>query len=907
MSDGHRRITNFGTEAGTGSAEAVILEAVGPAKRERRSLRYYRPLLRKKLASVQEASEPETGVLDDVTIVDAAVASFGESPLLEVVIGRDDRVRLKDDLISRAPWRQICALRIKSTTGKLYVGTGWFVGSGLLVTAGHCVYLHKEGGWPTSIDVLPQLHGTQSLLPMRATRFGSVTGWVEEQARDFDYGVIFLDDATVGDKLGNFEVQVWGDNELKDLNAKISGYPADRDRAQYQYFHERPIQKTTPSTIFYDIDTYGGQSGSPVWCDTEEDGIVAIGIHTTGSVAGNSATRITAPVMENLLHWLGAAAGNDAKRIHRISGTEPDDENRDERGAGAPPPPSMTNKVTSAIPTNLAHAIEVAAKHRAELMKIPGVMDVRGGYKFVGGRITGDAAVVIAVEHKDKNIPKSLAVPLRLVDVPTDIEVADPYLRLAALGGTESAGIERPRLLIEEIQFTESDAIPMKVIEEAVSIAYSPPTNASLDAVSGAMSITCHVSPDAGWATLRPFLSATKKSITLGMYDFTAPHIYQTVRSVLRDSKTLTWHQTLDPKEALPDPEDAESTKAGDLHEKSIINGLQRVAGTRFRSEFASIGSGGTFASAYHIKVAVRDHDDFWLSSGNWQSSNQPNIDFLAPDADLKLVARYNREWHVLVEGSAKLGKCFEAFLQHDLETAKTARVSEAVELPKPDLLLPVDELLELERTAKNIRTFEPKTFTFTKAKPVEVQPILTPDNYVEHVLGLLRNPPKQKLYFQNQSLSPIAIPTPQFEEMVSLLADYSNDKKLDVRLIFRNIGPIRKKLESLQAAGFNMKRVRVQAGCHTKGIIVDTKTILLGSHNFTNQGVQFNRDASLLIKDKRIAAYYEEVFLHDWEQLAKPTIREEATPIPVVGMEVADLARSTNAVRVPWSFYEED
>ena len=57
---------------------------------------------------------------------------------------------------------------------------------------------------------------------------------------------------------------------------------------------------------------------------------------------------------------------------------------------------------------------------------------------------------------------------------------------------------------------------------------------------------------------------------------------------------------------------------------------MKRVATERFRSEFASIGSGGTFASAYHIKVAVRDHAAFWLSSGNWQSSNQPAIDPLA-------------------------------------------------------------------------------------------------------------------------------------------------------------------------------------------------------------------------------------------------------------------------------------
>ena len=51
------------------------------------------------------------------------------------------------------------------------------------------------------------------------------------------------------------------------------------------------------------------------------------------------------------------------------------------------------------------------------------------------------------------------------------------------------------------------------------------------------------------------------------------------------------------------------------------------------------------------------------------------------------------------------------------------------------------------------------------------------------------------------------------------------------------------------------------------------SEVVLLGSHNFTNQGVQVNRDASLLIKHAGIAQYYERVFLHDWEVLSRDTI----------------------------------
>jgi phosphatidylserine/phosphatidylglycerophosphate/cardiolipin synthase-like enzyme len=104
------------------------------------------------------------------------------------------------------------------------------------------------------------------------------------------------------------------------------------------------------------------------------------------------------------------------------------------------------------------------------------------------------------------------------------------------------------------------------------------------------------------------------------------------------------------------------------------------------------------------------------------------------------------------------------------------------------------------------------------------------------------------------------------------------------------------------------MNRVRMQAGCHTKGIVIDSKTVLLGSHNCTNQGVTVNRDASLLINNEDIAQYYERVFVHDWERLSRETVREEAMPIPVgtAGAEAASLD-GVDVVRVPWSFIEED
>jgi phosphatidylserine/phosphatidylglycerophosphate/cardiolipin synthase-like enzyme len=82
--------------------------------------------------------------------------------------------------------------------------------------------------------------------------------------------------------------------------------------------------------------------------------------------------------------------------------------------------------------------------------------------------------------------------------------------------------------------------------------------------------------------------------------------------------------------------------------------------------------------------------------------------------------------------------------------------------------------------------------------------------------------------------------------------------------------------LERLKKFGLDTTNsIRTQLRCHTKGIIVDSDEVLLGSHNLTNAGSLFNRDASLLVRDPEVAAYFEEIFLFDWEFLARQQVDE--------------------------------
>lgn len=245
----------------------------------------------------EESSQQESAPID------AYFASFDEKQIdFENIIGTDDRTRINPT--TAYPWRAICALRIRSKTGKNYVGTGWLISPRTLITAGHCVYMQNEGGWVDSIEVIPGMNGTAR--PYNSgfgATFRSVTGWTKDGNRDFDYGAIILNgNYRPGDTVGYFGFATRSDDEIKSLTLNLSGYPADKGSADQQWFMARKPSAVSTRVITYDIDTFGGQSGSPVWF-MQNNSRYAIGIHTNGHNSGNSATRIVSDVYTNLSNW----------------------------------------------------------------------------------------------------------------------------------------------------------------------------------------------------------------------------------------------------------------------------------------------------------------------------------------------------------------------------------------------------------------------------------------------------------------------------------------------------------------------------------------------------------------------------------------------------------------------------
>jgi hypothetical protein len=514
----------------------------------------------------------------------------------------------------------------------------------------------------------------------------------------------------------------------------------------------------------------------------------------------------------------------------------------------------------------------------------PGILSVRPGYRLQNGWVTATPAIVVTVENSDALKPQDQP-PATIGGVPVDIRVATPlerlraskpglYARVAAAARPEASipAFDGEHSLVTEQPTAAADAEAAALrAPPKPQISYEPPAGVTLDAVTDDFTITCNASPDAGWTTLKSFFGGVEGRLTVGMYDFTSRHVLEAVQAAL-DGKDLTL--TLDHPAKNP---------SADQSDEDTLAALQTTLGDKLQFAWALVRSDPLAAqwiypTAYHIKVAVRDGTSFWLSSGNWNNSNQPDIDPWADPATAQSVARRSdRDWHVVVENKT-LSNVFEQFLLNDREVAARSESAQA-SLAGADgserqigTLAASDPGNLVESVARPFKQFfKPQTFQGR----MKVQPVLTPDNYWSSILPLIQST-RQSFYMQTQYMHPSdnAANDAHFMALIEAVRTLI-DQGRDVRLIlsqWQNAAW----LERLQGSGIDLSCVRIQVGVHNKGMIVDQKIVALGSHNWSAEGTLRNRDATLIIDNADIAAYFNQIFLHDWDNVA---VQQIVTP----------------------------
>jgi phosphatidylserine/phosphatidylglycerophosphate/cardiolipin synthase-like enzyme len=268
------------------------------------------------------------------------------------------------------------------------------------------------------------------------------------------------------------------------------------------------------------------------------------------------------------------------------------------------------------------------------------------------------------------------------------------------------------------------------------------------------------------------------------------------------------------------------------------------------------------FPSAYHIKVAVRDRTAFWLSSGNWNNSNQPDIDPVTVPADAQQARHGDRDWHVVIE-QPQLAGVFEDYIRNDLQIASGHNTPpEAAGKP----LMPPS--LGSSQTPPFSQFFPAATVTGT----IKITPLLTPDPgvYAGAISELIASA-TQTLYMQFQYIEPPKAGDPTAQPFIDLINAVIDRQAhgVDVKIIMRDVEKVGY-LEQLRTMGLDVvTRVKIQKNVHNKGIIVDGAAVLVSSQNWSADGTLHNRDAGVIIYHQEAAQYFQQVFLHDWEHLA--------------------------------------
>lgn len=529
--------------------------------------------------------------------------------------------------------------------------------------------------------------------------------------------------------------------------------------------------------------------------------------------------------------------------------------------------------------------------HRAELENIKGVVSVRPGYHFAGGSWTGAPAIVVSVFPNLLNGSRSSAlnIPKKIGDIFVDVVAAMPEEQLrfrqnAAAPGAEAVAlnpisseqIERWKRILDGDQADETADFAENFATEEALVPYTKPEDLTLDRTTVDKMI-CHVSPDSGWKLLSRFLAGVRERLTVAIYDFKATHIEEVLRRSVQDSDSrLSMIMHFD----------------GNESEELFARQLEDALEDKFDTVWASNKRNGLFKTSYHTKVAVRDGKAFWLSSGNWTRTSQPDVG--ANPAPGNLYTKGNREWNVIIEDKA-LAKTFEDYIRFDISQSQDLPEPEAFP-PLPDLLIPVERFTA---EAEDFSVTQPFVFQPETFEQVDVQPLLTPDNYIGEIINLIKSA-EEKLYLQFSYIySPSA--NNGFKQLIKAICDKIEDE-LDVRIIVSS-NQKREHTDELIAMGMDSVLRKQKSKLHNKGIMVDSKTVVVGSHNWSPAGTLQNRDASLIIYDAGVTRYYESIFLWDWENNtssigaapeAMPQIAEgETTP--------------TGMVRVAWREFYED
>lgn len=380
--------------------------------------------------------------------------------------------------------------------------------------------------------------------------------------------------------------------------------------------------------------------------------------------------------------------------------------------------------------------------------------------------------------------------------------------------------------------------------------------------VAGGEFIT-YSTPDSAFFVTKSLIEAAERTILIGIYDFTARHVRDlliaAVQRGVRVALMLDCNFSDNPSDTSP--------------EKTLFNRLND-AGVRCVRAPSCQGGRQRYFKVAHEKVIVID--DIWtlVQSGNYSNSSIPFNQ--SNGVNSPNFRTGNRDMGVAIK-SAEVAAFFSRVINDDirLELGDQDDVPESSQVGTvlPPLFEPTADAVQFDLFPSE---------TFTPAGPVEVLPVLTPDNYMDVVPGLLASATRS-IYIEQQYIRRINLNSnASIRRLVmSIRGAMQQNQNLDVRIIVappynendpQDRNQLRGELEALAGAGLaEGTHVRLLnkdhlTHCHNKLIIVDDEKVLISSQNWSEPAVTINREAGVIVVEPDIARYFTRIFKEDWE-----------------------------------------
>ena len=812
--------------------------------------------------------------------------------------------------------------------GSDYVGTGWFIGPDIVVTNRHVAsliarwdgrqFVFRRGVASRVIESSVSTAHEFDDIGLDPSRSFPVTGVLYIEP-DTGPDIAFLRVRRKPDASRPTHIEVSASDAGDNVPVLVLGYPArapksvipDQDRMRELFRGRYDVKRAAPGYTMsaknaatrHDCTTLGGNSGSVV---------LDVG---TGKALG--------------LHFAGLyQESNYAVRASVLSRYIREERWRQAPAIGVTFPEQSGAAVSAAVPSSLPApqpagttsngTVAILADGTAA-MTLPLTITVRLGLPPVGGAGPSHplATQHISVEQADALVsdfwrqrPDGV-VAARIGFEERSGEIGDqlfiaasvPADRLAATQATaakEFGGLAVQYFAADAAELLDS----MPMVEAIDRVAYDNGARQgpdfSFDTVEEQMVVRAHVGPEYSWNELDSFLKGAKRNLVSAMYEFHGSHIASALEARLRSNVSL---------ELVLD--NATFSKIRNTEEEfDRVEAFERWESTgSFSRVVAPEGNDGLIANSYHIKVTVREDDTFWLSSGNWKmGSSQPVISDKQREEAMSVDLPGNREWHIVAK-SPTLAKRFRSHIQQDFKRSEElggSVVPKRLEATEAFVDIPVEQLEERRPPS---RILEPKVFRGR----IRVKPILTPDDdgaiYSETVLDLIRGA-RESLLFQIPYIGMPSAPGTDRGYIDDLIRALTQQLKTldDARVLLRtggsNFSAPAHAAWYFKSKGVDIaQRVRQISDHHTKGMIVDGRRVLIGSHNWSKPGVSLNRDASLLFDHEGIALYYAEAFEIDWARASRITPKKYLKPEGVAGaigeappgyrrVAVADLAK---------------